>query len=60
MVTVFNKVNLHNGITWINFSGGTADVIQAIANEGLTARHVVKIQYSSDGTTALALACRRE
>jgi hypothetical protein len=60
MVTVFNKVNSHNGITWLNFSGSTGDVVQAIADEGLTSRNVVHIQYSSTGATALALACRRE
>lgn len=60
MVTVVKKVNSHNGITWVNFSGNTSEVVQSIADEGMTARNVVEIQYSTDGTTALALACRRE
>lgn len=60
MVTVLRKVNTSNGSTWLHFSGSTSDVIQAIANQGLTTKNVVHIQYASTGATAFALACRRE
>lgn len=60
MVTVTKKVNSHTGLTWLNVSGSTADVVQQLADEGLYSRHVVTIQYSTDGSTALVLACRKE
>lgn len=60
MVTVSKKVNSATGLTWLNISGSTSDVVQRLANERFTARHVVHIQYSTDGSTAIALACRRE
>lgn len=60
VVTVINKVGSETGITWVNISGSTSDVVQEIANQRFTARNVVQIQYSTDGTTAIALACRRE
>ncbi|MFW5902833.1 MAG: hypothetical protein ACOCTT_03025 [archaeon] len=43
----------------MNLSGDVSEVVQRLADEGLTARNVVGISYSDDGTIK-ALACRRE
>ena len=58
-VTIKTDAGL-SGITWLNISGTTSEVVQEIANQKFSARNVVQIQYSTDGTTAIALACRRE
>ena len=59
MVTVIKKINAESGLTWLNFSGATLDVVQRLADEDFTKKNVVNITYSADGTTAFALACRR-
>lgn len=59
MVTVIKKVSSQNGVIWMNLSGDVSEVVQRLADEGLTARNVVGISYSDDGTIK-ALACRRE
>jgi hypothetical protein len=60
MVAVVKKTSSRHNITWLNLSGNTSDVVQKLADEGLTAKHVIGITYSTDGATARTLACRRE
>ena len=57
-VTTTVKVNAETGLAWVYMTGTIAEVIQEIADQKFTARHLR--YYSDNATTAKALACRRE